>query len=77
MENKPFHWDAADRSLMALGLYILINSQVSHPDMRLVSAAIGASYPLYPVRTLVHAGFRTFKQSHDLRKDSRIFLVRA
>jgi hypothetical protein len=35
--------------------------------MRLVSAAIGASFSFSLLRTLVHAGFRVFPQSCDLR----------
>jgi hypothetical protein len=41
--------------------------KVSHPEMRLVSAAIGASLPIFLLRTLVHAGFCMFSQSCDVR----------
>jgi hypothetical protein len=35
---------------------VLASSQkASHPEMSLVSAAIGASFPLFLLRTLVHA----------------------
>jgi hypothetical protein len=45
--------------------------KVSHPEMRLVSAANGASFPFSLLRTLVHAGFCTFPQSCDYAKRLR------
>jgi hypothetical protein len=52
---------------------VLASSQkVSHPEIRLVSAAIGASFrfPFENFYYLVHAGFCMFPQSCDLRTEA-------
>jgi hypothetical protein len=46
------------------------SQKVSHPEMRLVSAAIGASFHFPFLRTLVHAVFCMFPQSCDLRTET-------
>jgi hypothetical protein len=46
--------------LVALGRCFGLFSEGVNPEMRLVSAAIGASFPFSLLRTLVHAGFCMF-----------------
>jgi hypothetical protein len=46
------------------------SQKVSHPEMRLVSAASWRIIPFSLLRTLVHAGFCMFPQSCDLRTET-------
>jgi hypothetical protein len=46
------------------------SQKVSHPGMRLVSAASRRIIPFSLLRTLVHAGFCMFPQSCDLRTET-------
>jgi hypothetical protein len=66
IDSLKYTWCLADG--------LACSQNMSHPEMRLVSAAIGTSFSFSLLKTLVHAGFCMFPLAH---RDCRIFIVHA